>query len=62
MLRRARSEGLTASHALMHDDAFASLRERENADFRRELDQARVLEREARRALVRAGGGSLVIS
>jgi DNA-binding winged helix-turn-helix (wHTH) protein/tetratricopeptide (TPR) repeat protein len=56
MLRRARSEGLTSSYALAHDDAFKRLR---GAAFRRELDEARRVEMATRRLLERAGIGRL---
>lgn len=53
MLQRARREGLTSSHTLAHDEAFAPLRGHQ--DFKRELDHARIAERDARRALERTG-------
>jgi DNA-binding winged helix-turn-helix (wHTH) protein len=53
MLQRAREEGLTASYTLAHDAVFRPLRGR--PDFRHELDAARALESEARRALRRTG-------
>jgi DNA-binding winged helix-turn-helix (wHTH) protein len=56
-LERARSEGFTSSQALAHDEAFAGLRGRD--DFQRELDQARAVERDARRAFEQAGGRRL---
>jgi len=57
LLRRARSEGLTASRTLERDGAFATLRT--TALFRDELEECRHLERAARRDLDRAAGGSL---
>jgi hypothetical protein len=58
MLRRARSEGLTSSYALAHDDVFKRLRS--DAAFCRELDEARRVEIETRRMLQRAGLDRLV--
>jgi len=57
LVRRARSEGLTASAALERDGAFARLRT--TPRFRDELDECRHIERIARRDLDRAAGGSL---
>jgi tetratricopeptide (TPR) repeat protein len=53
MLRRARSEGLTSSYTLAHDEAFKRLRR--DAAFRDELGEARRVEAATRRTLERAG-------
>jgi len=52
-LQRARSEGFTCSYALEHDQAFATIRDRE--DFRRELRESQAAEQQTRHALQRAG-------
>jgi tetratricopeptide (TPR) repeat protein len=57
LLRRARSEGLTASRTLERDRAFATVRA--TAPFRDELEECRHVEGNARRELDRAAGGSL---
>jgi tetratricopeptide (TPR) repeat protein len=53
MLRRARSEGLTSSFTLAHDDAFKRLRR--DPAFHQELDQTRRVETATKRVLERAG-------
>lgn len=55
MLQRARGEGLTSSYTLARDEVFAPLRGLH--DFQRELDHARIAERDARRALERIRRG-----
>ena len=51
LVQRAREGGLTSSHTLEHDVVFAPMRD--HPEFRREIDGAKTLEREARRALER---------
>jgi len=58
MLQRARAEGYTSSATLERDAAFAELRRR--TDFQREVKEAKVTERVARRELERAGAVSIL--
>ncbi len=58
LLKQARSEGLTSSYTLEHDEAFAPVRR--HAEFQHELAQARAIERTTRRELDRASGGRLM--
>jgi tetratricopeptide (TPR) repeat protein len=58
MLRRARDKGFTSSVALERDAAFADTRL--HADFQREMSEAKVTERAARRELERAGASSIL--
>lgn len=58
LLQRARAQGFTSSHTLMHDEVFKPLRKR--ADFQREADRARAREQEARLAFGRAGGRAIL--
>ena len=51
LVQRAREGGLTSSHTLEHDVVFAPMRD--HPEFRREIDGAKALERDARRALER---------
>jgi hypothetical protein len=57
LLARARSEGFTSSHALLHDEAFSSVRDA--TAFQCEVHEARSAERVSRDAFERAGGSVL---
>lgn len=52
MVQHARAGGLVSSHTLEHDAVFAPLRT--HPAFRREIDRAKAIERDARRVLERS--------
>jgi len=58
LLQRARTQGLASSHTLLNDTVFKRFLKR--ADFQRELNLARVREKEARVAFERAGGKAVL--